>query len=102
MILSIQKTTPPAFRSTLRFSAWTVLAFLMVMVCMDHAYADDLLAAGKQTVDDTFGKNSTLSKWFILGEILVGVFTYIKTKNLMLLAGVAIVIVFLNVAFGLV
>uniref|UniRef100_UPI000D4E90A3 type IV conjugative transfer system pilin TraA n=1 Tax=Aeromonas sp. HMWF014 TaxID=2056850 RepID=UPI000D4E90A3 len=57
---------------------------------------------GKQTVDDTFGQNSTLAKWIIIGEILVGVFMYIKTKNLMLLAGVAVVIVFLNVAFGLI
>ncbi len=69
---------------------------------MDHVHAADLLVGGKQTVDDTFGKDSTLAKWVIIGEILVGVFMYIKTKNLMLLAGVAVVIVFLNVAFGLI
>lgn len=101
MILSIPQTNP-AFRSALRFAAWTVLAFLLVLVCMDHVHAVDLLVGGKQTVDDTFGKDSTLAKWVIIGEILVGVFMYIKTKNLMLLAGVAVVIVFLNVAFGLI
>ena len=101
MILSIPQTNP-AFRSALRFAAWTVLAFLLVLVCMDHVHAADLLVGGKQTVDDTFGKDSTLAKWVIIGEILVGVFMYIKTKNLMLLAGVAVVIVFLNVAFGIV
>lgn len=69
---------------------------------MDHVHAADLLVGGKQTVDDTFCKDSTLAKWVIIGEILVGVFMYIKTKNLMLLAGVAVVIVFLNVAFCLI
>ncbi|MFQ1718513.1 type IV conjugative transfer system pilin TraA [Aeromonas veronii] len=101
MILSIPQTTP-AFRRALRFAAWTVLAFLLVIVCMDHVRAEDLLVGGKQTVDDTFGKDSTLAKWVIIGEIFIGAFMYIKTKNLMLLAGVAVVIVFLNVAFGLV
>lgn len=101
MILSIPQTTP-AFRSALRFAAWTVLAFLLVLVCMDHVHAADLMAGGKQTVDDTFGKDSTLAKWVIMAEIFVAVIMYIKTKNLMLLLGVAVVIVFLNVAFGIV
>lgn len=60
------------------------------------------MAKGKDTVNDTFGKDSTFATWLIIGEIVIGAFMYIKTKNLMLLAGVAVVIVFLNVAFGLV
>ena len=42
MILSIPQTTP-VFRGALRFTAWTVLAFLLVIVCMDHVHAADLL-----------------------------------------------------------
>ena len=101
MILSIPQTTPK-FRSALRFLAWTALAILFAIVCMDHVHADDLMVKGKDTVNDTFGKDSTFATWLILGEIVIGAFMYIKTKNLMLLAGVAVVIVFLNVAFGLV
>ncbi|MBL0612487.1 type IV conjugative transfer system pilin TraA [Aeromonas jandaei] len=101
MILSIPQP-PPVFRSTLRFAAWTVLAFLLVLFCMDHVHADDLMKGGKQTVDDTFGKDSTLAKWIVMAEIFVAVIMYIKTKNLMLLLGVAVVIVFLNIAFGIV
>ncbi len=101
MILSIPQTTPK-FSRALRFVAWTALAILFTIVCMDHVHADDLMVKGKDTVNDTFGKDSTFATWLILGEIVIGAFMYIKTKNLMLLAGVAVVIVFLNVAFGLV
>lgn len=101
MILSIPQPTPKV-SSVLRFVAWTTILILFAIVCMDHVHADDLMAKGKRTVNDTFGKNSTFATWLILGEIVIGAFMYIKTKNLMLLAGVAVVIVFLNVAFGLI
>ncbi|HAT2492393.1 TPA: TraA fimbrial protein precursor [Aeromonas hydrophila] len=101
MILSIPQPTPKV-SSALRFVAWTTIVILFAIVCMDHVHADDLMAKGKGTVNDTFGKDSTFATWLILGEIVIGAFMYIKTKNLMLLAGVAVVIVFLNVAFGLI
>ncbi|WCB52521.1 type IV conjugative transfer system pilin TraA (plasmid) [Aeromonas salmonicida subsp. salmonicida] len=40
-------------------------------------------------------------KWIILAEVIIGVASYIKTKNLLLLFGVIIVVVFTTVGFQL-
>jgi len=101
MILSIPQHTPKV-SNALRFVAWTTIVLLFAIVCMGHVHADDLMAKGQGTVKGTFGKDSSVATWLIVGEIIIGAFMYIKTKNLMLLAGVAVLIVFLNVAFGLI
>ncbi|HHQ4545256.1 TPA: type IV conjugative transfer system pilin TraA [Aeromonas veronii] len=69
--------------------------------CANHVEAADFLKAGAGTVKDSLGSGSTFSKWLILGEVIFGVVSYIKTKNLLLLAGVIVVVVFTTVGFGL-
>ncbi|ENA1860345.1 TraA fimbrial protein precursor, partial [Aeromonas salmonicida] len=66
-----------------------------------QAHAVDMLAGQSGTVNDTFGANSTVAKWIILAEVIIGVASYIKTKNLLLLFGVIIVVVFTTVGFQL-
>lgn len=66
-----------------------------------NAVADDLMAAGKETVTDTFGAKSAIATWIILAEVIVGIITYIKTKNMFMLFGIAVVIVFTTIGFGL-
>lgn len=85
----------------LRFIAWASLAILVTLMSMGNAHAVDILAPGATTVTDTFGAGSTFAKWLILAEVIIGVFMYIKTKNLLLLAGVAVVIVFTTIGFDL-
>lgn len=80
---------------------WSIVAAFAALIFSGYANADDILKAGKSTVDDTFGANSTFAKWLILGEVIVGTFMYIKTKNLMLLGGVIVVVVFTTIGFGL-
>ena len=78
-----------------------VFAILITFIALGQAQAADILKAGGATVKETFGAGSTFAKWLILGEVIFGVFSYIKTKNLLLLGGVVVVIVFTTIGFNL-
>jgi len=67
-----------------------------------QAHAEDLFKGGKQTIGDTFGSGSTIVWIIYLLEILFAAFTYMKTKNLIMFAGIAAVLVFINVAFSII
>ncbi len=41
----------------------------------------DLMAKGQETVKATFGKNSSIVKWIVLAEVLVGAVMYMMTKT---------------------
>lgn len=60
----------------------------------------DLMASGDSTVKGTFGKDSSVVKWVILAEVLVGAVMYMTTKNLKYLAGFAIISVFITVGMA--
>lgn len=60
----------------------------------------DLMASGDETVKGTFGKDSSVVKWVILAEVLVGGVMYMTTKNLKFLAGFAILSVFITVGMA--
>ncbi|WP_275556747.1 type IV conjugative transfer system pilin TraA [Mixta sp. Marseille-Q2659] len=66
------------------------------------AHAEDLFANGKTTINDTFGSGSTVVWILYILEIIAAVFTYVKTKNLAMFGGIAAVMVFINVAFGII
>ncbi|MFT2798515.1 type IV conjugative transfer system pilin TraA [Serratia sp. N21D137] len=57
----------------------------------------DLMASGDSTVKGTFGSESSMVKWVILAEVLVGGVMYMTTKNLKFLAGFAILSVFIAI-----
>ncbi|MEZ6878634.1 type IV conjugative transfer system pilin TraA [Enterobacter sp. KBR-315C3_2022] len=60
----------------------------------------DLMSSGDETVKGTFGKDSSVVKWVILAEVLVGAVMYMTTKNLKFLAGFAILSVFVTVGMS--
>lgn len=60
----------------------------------------DLMSSGDETVKETFGKDSSVVKWVILAEVLVGAVMYMTTKNLKFLAGFAILSVFVTVGMS--
>ncbi|STZ75051.1 conjugal transfer pilus assembly protein TraL [Klebsiella pneumoniae subsp. ozaenae] len=41
----------------------------------------DLMAKGQETVKATFGKDSSIVKWVVLAEVLVGAVMYMMTKK---------------------
>lgn len=83
------------------FLMFALLPVLVILALTDNVLAADLLAAGQQVVTDTFGPDSSIATWIILGEVIFGIISYIKTKNIMLLFGVVVVVVFTTIGFGL-
>ncbi len=67
---------------------------------------DELIPAaiciGWATVKATFGKDSSVVKWVVLAEVLVGAVMYMMTKNVKFLAGFAIISVFIAVGMAVV
>ncbi|TDS84825.1 type IV conjugative transfer system pilin TraA [Rahnella sp. BIGb0236] len=102
--ISVFKKVKSAFtemNQALKAAGGVIPAIAALMFFSGNALADDLMAAGKGTVTDTFGANSAIATWIILAEVIVGIITYIKTKNMFMLFGIAVVIVFTTIGFGL-
>lgn len=74
----------------------------LILLPATYIFAEDLFKTGQETVKDTFGKGSTVVWILYVLEILAAVFAYIKTKNLAVFGGIAAVLVFVNVVFGLI
>lgn len=82
--------------------AMGVLGLAVMMTPALHAHAEDLFAGGKTTINETFGKSSTVIWILYILEIMAAIFAYVKTKNLAMFGGIAAVIVFVNVVFGII
>lgn len=79
-----------------------LLALMAVAPAVANAAGTDLLASGKDDVVSTFGADSLVMMCVIIAEIIVSIGMYIKTKNLMVLMGLAVVIIFTTVGFSFV
>lgn len=101
MNITVQERIQLNPKHLLRVMALMAVAVLITLFTFGQAHAVDMLAGQSGTVNDTFGANSTVAKWIILAEVIIGVASYIKTKNLLLLFGVIIVVVFTTVGFQL-
>lgn len=93
--------------STLRLVRAATLPAVLIMFFPQLAMAadgagQDLLASGNTTVKATFGKDSSMVKWVVLAEVLVGAVMYMMTKNVKFLAGFAIISVFIAVGMAVV
>ncbi|EFG1984965.1 MULTISPECIES: type IV conjugative transfer system pilin TraA [Escherichia] len=90
----------PSRLNMLRLARAVIPAAVLMMFFPQLAMASggqDLMASGNSTVKATFGKDSSVVKWVILAEVLVGAVMYMMTKNVKFLAGFAIVSVFITV-----
>lgn len=77
-----------------------LLAIMAAAPSVANAAGSDLLAGGKDDVVATFGADSLVLMCVIIAEIIVSIGMYIKTKNLMVLMGLAVVIIFTTVGFS--
>ena len=86
--------------------ARAVIPAAVLMMFFPHlamaAQGQDLMASGNTTVKATFGKDSSVVKWVVLAEVLVGAVMYMMTKNVKFLAGFAIISVFIAVGMAVV
>ena len=111
-VLSVQGASAPVENKSF-FSKFTrlnmlrlVRAVIPVAVLM-MLFPELAMAAGKgtdlkgqETVKATFGKDSSIVKWVVLAEVLVGAVMYMMTKNVKFLVGFAILSVFIAVGMS--
>ncbi|WP_096316017.1 type IV conjugative transfer system pilin TraA [Escherichia coli] len=90
-ILSVQGASAPVEKKSF-FSKFTRLNMLRLARAV----------SGNSTVKATFGKDSSVVKWVVLAEVLVGAVMYMMTKNVKFLAGFAIISVFIAVGMAVV
>ena len=83
-------------------SRLTALSPLLLLGMEQMANATDLLAAGKDDVKATFGADSFVIMCIYFAEMFVGVGMYIRSKNLMVLLGMVVVIIFTTVVLTLI
>ena len=79
------------------------ILFSIFVTNVAHAAIDpskDLLSADKGDITNNFGAGSTFMYIIYLIEIIAGVAAYIKTKNLLTLIGIVVVLIFTTVAFA--
>jgi len=78
------------------------LSPLLLLGVGQIANATDLLAGGKEDVKATFGADSFVMMCIVFAELIVGVAMYIRTKNMLILLGLVVVIVFTTVGLALI
>ncbi|EGJ7875390.1 type IV conjugative transfer system pilin TraA [Escherichia coli] len=116
-VLSVQGASAPVKKKSffskftrlnmLRLARAVIPAAVLMMLFPELAMAaagngTDLMAKGNDTVKATFGKDSSIVKWVILAEVLVGAVMYMMTKNVKFLVGFAIISVFIAVGMTVV
>ncbi|EET8012336.1 type IV conjugative transfer system pilin TraA, partial [Escherichia coli] len=109
----VQGASAPAKKKSSFFSKLNLLrlvravlpAAVLMMFFPQAALAaggQDLMQSGNDTVKATFGKDSSIVKWVVLAEVLVGAVMYMMTKNVKFLAGFAIISVFIAIGMTVV
>lgn len=79
------------------------LASALFLAMMHGCFADDdLLKVGDTTVKATFGKDSSLMTWLLIGEVVMAILAYVATKNFKILGGIIVLSVFINVTFAII
>ena len=113
-VLSVQGASAPVekksffskfTRLNIRLARAVIPAAVLMMFFPQLAMAaqgQDLMQSGNSTVKATFGKDSSVVKWVVLAEVLVGAVMYMMTKNVKFLAGFAIISVFIAVGMAVV
>ncbi|EAM2857751.1 type IV conjugative transfer system pilin TraA [Salmonella enterica] len=88
--------------SSQSLSRLATLSPLLLLGAGQMAQATDLLAGGKDDVKATFGADSFVIMCIYIAEMIVGVAMYIRSKNMLMLLGMVVVIVFTTVMLALI
>lgn len=87
-------------RALIPFAALAFFFPELALAAGGGSSAKDLMSSGDGTVKATFGRDSSVVKWIILAEVIVGGVMYMTTKNIKFLVGFVIVSVFFTVAMS--
>ena len=107
-VLSVQGASAPVKKKSF-FSKFTRLNMLRLARAVIPAavlmmFFPQLAMAASSSGQDLMqsGKDSSVVKWVVLAEVLVGAVMYMMTKNVKFLAGFAIISVFIAVGMAVV
>lgn len=89
-------------KKVMHFIVMFALTCALFLVMAHGCLAADLLQPGDTTVKDTFGQDSSLMTWLLIGEVVTGILAYVITKNIKILFGVIVLSVFINIAFAII
>ncbi|NIF03526.1 conjugal transfer protein TraA [Pantoea sp. Acro-805] len=80
-----------------------LMALVILALALPHLVrAEDLLSSQKQDAKDTFGHGSTVEWGLYIGEIIISIITFIKTRNpALFVGGLAFLIVITRTFFAL-
>jgi len=91
------KNNPPALQNAMLF------ALMLTVVIVPHvASATDLMASQTGDATDTFGLNSTVLRWIYMGEIVMSLVGFIKTRNPLIFVGLVIMLVISRALYGMI
>lgn len=76
------------------------LCTVFSLVLSPVSFGADELSSVMNTVKENFGANSTFIKILYVAEIIVGGYTWHKTKSPAAIIGIVVLAVFVNFAFG--
>lgn len=80
-----------------QFLPFLMIGFALLCLMPEHCFAaENRLSGLKAEVGATFGAGSDVPYFLMLAEGLAGAYAYIKTKNIAVLAGVPVLMVFTN------
>lgn len=74
----------------------------LYLVAQGVAQADDLAAAGKPDVQDTFGKDSTMMYYFMIAEVFLVFMLYLRNHNPATFVLIPVFIVVTKVVFSMI
>ncbi|MFK3662767.1 type IV conjugative transfer system pilin TraA [Scandinavium sp. NPDC088450] len=79
----------------------SAFALALMLTKIAHASGTDLLSSQNTTVNATFGSDSSIVKWFYIGEIVIALFTYIKVRSPLVFLGLVLCIIFTRIGFAI-
>ena|SRR3990167_7610470 len=78
------------------------LLLFLSLISIGHAEGKDFMLPMKDNVKSTFGDGSFAQQMLYLGEALLAAVAYIKTKNVMILAGLPVLMIVTHFTMGVI
>ncbi|KLV36871.1 hypothetical protein AB894_00825 [Piscirickettsia salmonis] len=91
------------YEQLINYAPYLIAALILYLMATSPLFAagEDYLSGIKDATASSFGEGSTFEHLLYLGEGIAGVYAYIKTKNIMVLAGLVVVMIFTHFGFAI-
>ena len=99
-----KKIALKTYERVIEYAPYMLGALIVYLIASSPLFAattTDYLSGIKDSAAGSFGEGSTFEHLLYLGEGIAGVYGYIKTKNIMVLGGLIVVMVFTHFGFAM-